>query len=48
MINVTKVKPLAGHRLRLSFSDGTSGEASLQEKIEVCAARGPFSTGLDG
>lgn len=33
MLNVTKVKALSEFRLRLSFSDGTSGEASLKDKI---------------
>lgn len=34
MLNVTKVKALPDFRLRLSFSDGTSGEASMRAKLE--------------
>ena len=34
MLTVTKVKALPDHRLRLSFSDGTSGEAPMRAKLE--------------
>lgn len=34
MIHVTKVKALSGHRLQLTFSDGTSGEAAMLDTIK--------------
>ena len=35
---MTAVEPLAGYRLKLQFSDGTSGVADLTSRI-----RGPFA-----
>lgn len=44
MIKVTNAKALSGYRLRLTFSDGTSGEAKLEEQIRAFA---PFAPLLD-
>ncbi|MBX3198251.1 MAG: DUF2442 domain-containing protein [Labilithrix sp.] len=44
MINVTQVQALPNHRLRLTFSDGTSGEASMRATLESFA---PFAPLLD-
>jgi len=42
MINVTKVKAAGDYRLRLTFSDGTTGEADLRQKIESFAPFQPL------
>lgn len=43
-MKITKVQPLPGHVLRLTFSDGTSGDASMRELISSFP---PFAPLLD-
>jgi hypothetical protein len=39
LIKVTKAEPLGGHRLRLSFSDGSTGERDFSD---IAAQSGPM------
>jgi hypothetical protein len=41
---ITDVKHLGGHRLRLRFADGFVGDVDLAERIK--ASKGPMSTPL--
>lgn len=43
MINVTAVKALGGHRLQLTFSDDTSGEADLTALVVSFAPFKPLA-----
>jgi hypothetical protein len=39
LIKVTKAEPIGGHRLRLTFSDGSTGERDF---ADIVAAGGPM------